>query len=109
MRIRAALPILAAALCGLCLRAADPPVSHPISLIEGAGELLQFDHDIERLAIAEPKIADAVVVSARDVMVNAKGPGQTTLVVWETGAAPVRYNIRVLKDNSDLEGMNASL
>jgi len=109
MRIRAALPILAAVCGGWCLRADDPPVSHPIALIEGAGELLQFDHDIERVVIAEPKIADAIVVSARDVMVDAKGPGQTTLVVWETGLAPVRYNIRVLKDNWEQEGMNTSL
>jgi pilus assembly protein CpaC len=94
---------------GSPLRAADPPTAHPISLTEGTGELLQFGHDIERLAIAEPKIADAVVVSARDVMVNAKGPGQTTLVVWETGTAPTRYNIRVLKDNSEADGMKIQL
>src|SRR5580658_1933053 len=106
MKMRAALLTIAALACA---RAADPPVSHPIALIEGAGELLQFDHDIERVVIAEPKIADAVVVSARDVMVDAKGPGQTTLVVWETGLAPVRYDIRVLKDNWEQEGMNSSL
>ena len=37
MKTRAGLSILAAALCGLLLRAADPPVSYPIALIEGAG------------------------------------------------------------------------
>jgi pilus assembly protein CpaC len=110
MRLRAALPALAAVLgCGFHLQAADPPASRPIALTEGTGELLQFDHDIDRLAISEPKIADAVVVSARDVMVNAKGPGQTTLVVWETGLQPVRYNIRVAKDNTDLDAMKSSL
>ncbi len=94
---------------GLHLRAADPPVSHAISLTEGTGELLQFDHDLDRVVIAEPKIADAVVVSARDVMVNAKGPGQTTLVVWETGLGPVRYDIKVAKDSTELDLMRSSL
>src|ERR1700678_2998070 len=106
MRMRAALLTIAALVCA---RAADPPVGRAISLTEGTGELLQFGRDIERLAISEPKIADAVVVSTHDVMVNAKGPGQTTLVVWETGTAPVRYNIHVIKDNWEIEGMNAAL
>jgi pilus assembly protein CpaC len=106
MRIRAALLTIAALACA---KAADPPASHPISLVEGAGQLLQFERDIDRLAIAEPKIADAVLVSARDVMVDAKGPGQTTLVVWETGAAPVLYNIRVVKDTWEQDRMDNSL
>jgi pilus assembly protein CpaC len=110
MRIRAALLTLAAiCCCGSRTQAADPPVAHPISLLEGTGELLHFDRDIERLAISEPKISDAVVVSTHDVMVNAKGPGQTTLIVWETGAAPVRYDIKVTKDPMEAEAMRTSL
>jgi pilus assembly protein CpaC len=34
-------------------------------------------------------------------MVNAKTPGHTTLVIWETGSDPARYEIEVAKDNSD--------
>src|SRR5262249_9803172 len=80
-----------------------PTAVRRIALIEGTGELLQFDHDIEKVAIAEPKIADAVVISARDVMVNGKGPGQTTLIVWEAGNTPTHYNIRVAKDTTDAD------
>jgi pilus assembly protein CpaC len=72
-----------------------------ISLIEGRGELLQFDRDIQKLAIAEPKIADAIVISPHEVMVTAKAPGHTTLVVWETGSEPTRYEIDVGKDTAE--------
>jgi pilus assembly protein CpaC len=106
MRTRAALLTIVALVCA---RAADAPVGHSISLTVGTGELLQFTSDIERVAISEPKIADAVVVSTRDVMVNAKGPGQATLVIWETGAAPSRYDIRVVKDNTDLDMLRVTL
>ena len=75
--------------------------AHDISMVEGRGELLQFQNDIQKVVIAEPKIADAVVVSPREVMVNAKGPGRTTLIVWETGADPARYEIFVTKDTTD--------
>jgi pilus assembly protein CpaC len=72
-----------------------------ITLMEGRGELLQFQRDVQKVALAEPKIADAVVLSPREVMVNAKTPGHTTLLIWETGSEPARYEIEVAKDNSD--------
>ena len=89
------------------LQTMSPSATRAIALIEGTGELLQFDRDIERVVISEPKIADAVVVSPRDVMVNAKGVGQATLVVWEGGITPTRYNIRVSKDTNDADAMRA--
>jgi len=55
-----------------------------IKLVEGRGDLLQFHNDVTKVAIAEPKIADAIVISPREIMVNAKTPGGTTLMVWET-------------------------
>jgi pilus assembly protein CpaC len=59
------------------------------------------------VALAEPKIADAVVLSPREVMVNAKTPGHTTLLIWETGSDPARYEIEVAKDNSDWDAFRA--
>ena len=59
------------------------------SAAQGRGELLRFDKDLTKVAVAEPKIADAVVISPREVMVNAKGPGRTTLVVWEGDDEPL--------------------
>src|SRR3954454_22115331 len=89
-----------AAWCGIALAQTVAP-SHEIALVEGRGELLRFNNDITRVVISEPKVADAVVVSPREVMVNAKGPGRTTLVVWEAGAEPARYEVAVTKDTSE--------
>jgi pilus assembly protein CpaC len=80
-----------------------------ISLITGRGELLQFERDIERLAISEPKIADAVLVSPREIMVNGHAPGKASLVVWDGGSAPDRYNIDVFADNSETENAHKEL
>ena len=83
------------------LAAAEGP--REISIITGRGELLQFERDIERVAISEPKIADAIVVSPREIMVNGKGVGKASLIVWDGGSAPSRYNINVANDNSENE------
>ena len=85
------------------------PSTHDITLLEGRGELLQFQQDIMRVVISEPKIADAVVISPREVMVNAKGPGSTTLVVWETGAEPARYEIDVTKDTTEWDAFRKQI
>jgi pilus assembly protein CpaC len=97
----------AAALFIVCASAAD--IGHPVSLIVGKGELIQFGNDLIKVVVAEPKIADAVVVSPRDVMVTAKSVGHTTLVIWETGSSPARYEITVVTDTSELDHMHATL
>src|SRR5579871_797878 len=91
------------------IRSADAPLARPLSLTVGKGELLQFDQDISRVVIAEPKIADAVVVSPRNVLVNAKGAGQTTLVIWESETSLVRYDITVLTDRTEANELRDSL
>jgi len=86
-----------------CCAVGQTPAAHEVTLVEGRGRLLQFQRDITTLVVSEPKIADAVVVSPREVMINAKGPGTTTVVVWETGSDPVQYDVRVNKDDRDWE------
>ena len=82
--------------------------AHDITLVEGRGELLQFQTDIRTVAVSEPKVADAVVISPREVMVNAKGAGRATLFVWE-GAEPARYEITVTKDNSEWDSFHKQI
>jgi len=83
--------------------------SRDVTLVEGRGELLQFHNDIQKVAISEPKVADAVVISPREVMVNAKGPGRATLIVWETGVEPARYEINVTKDTAEWDSFHKDI
>jgi len=95
-----------AMLAALALAVAGAAQTNPpqeITITVGHGELLQFDNDIRTVAASEPKIADAVVVSPREVMINAKGAGRATVVIWEQNAQPRRYNIRVINDPTDFE------
>ena len=57
---------------------------------EGRAEVVTSTDDVRTVAIAEPKIADAAVGSAKTVVVNAKSPGTTTLVVYSESG---RYRI----------------
>lgn len=92
--------LLAVAAICLAAAAARPAfaldeAARDLTLITGRGELLQFDQDVKQVAASEPKIADVIVVSPHEVMVNAKDPGKTTVVIWTNGQ-PIRYNVDVI-------------
>src|SRR5438105_5129621 len=91
----------------LALLAQTPPIHKSLTLTTGRGELLQFSSDIKQVAAAEPKIADVVVINPREVMVDAKEPGKTTVVIWE-GANPIRYDVDVIADTTDFENFKLS-
>src|SRR5262245_27658274 len=56
--------------------------STPMMLTVGRGELLQFEDEASRVSVSDPAIADAVVISAHDVVLNGKSPGNTTIMIW---------------------------
>ena len=89
--------------------ASSVAAEHSLALVAGRGRLLRFPTEVSRVAVAEPKIADAVVVSPREIMVNGKTPGHTTLVIWEVNSEPVQYNIQVLQDTTFLEDLRREL
>ena len=101
--------VLVAAWCGPAAAQTTKAQTHDLSLVEGRGELLQFQQDVTKVAISEPKVADAVVISPREVMVNAKGPGRATLIIWETGAEPAPYEITVTKDTAEWDNFHKQM
>ena len=67
----------------------------------GRGEVVSSKEDVRTVAIAEPQIADAAVGSARTVVVNAKQPGVTTLVVYNESGHFTVYDVEVFAPNSE--------
>lgn len=87
----------------LMIFAALASAAGPMTIVVGRGELLQFKSDVKQVAASEPKIADVVVISPREVMINAKGPGRATIVIWESGSDAARYEIDVVPDNYEFD------
>ena len=83
-------------------RLATPLPSRSITLTAGRGELLQFSDDTSRVSVSDPGIADAVVVSRHDVVLNGKAPGNTTIMIWH-GDNVSPYNITVEPDLSEIQ------
>lgn len=86
-----------------------PGTSKNLVLVTGRGELLQFPNDVKQVATAEPKIADVIVISPREVMVNAKEVGKTTVVIWDSVTGPCRYNVDVMPDTSEMDSFRTDV
>lgn len=59
-----------------------PAPSREVRLAVGAGSILDCEDTVTRIATSNPEVVDAVVVGPREVMVQAKAPGQATVAVW---------------------------
>lgn len=102
------LAVLSVAATAIVVPAQTTP-PRELTLTIGRGELVQFSNDIKTVATSEPKIADVSVVSPREVMINAKGLGKSTVIIWEGGDAPRRYNVTVLADSMEFDAVKKAV
>lgn len=73
-----------------------------VTLIVGRGQLVQFTEETSRVSVSDPLVADAVVVSEHDVVLNGKAPGSTTIMIWH-GDSVSPYQITVEPDISEIQ------
>ncbi|MGH7534081.1 MAG: type II and III secretion system protein family protein, partial [Gemmatimonadales bacterium] len=74
-----------------------------VSVSKGASVLIVNPTPLQRFSVGDPDVAEAVVVSPTEVLVNGKALGTTTLVLWDNAATPRLYSIEVTADAPGLE------
>ncbi len=74
-----------------------------LSVAKGASLLLTNPFTLERFALGDPEIADAVVVSPTELLINGKQLGTTSLLLWSTTEGPKFYSVEVTADAPGLE------
>ncbi|MEP6912250.1 MAG: type II and III secretion system protein family protein [bacterium] len=57
----------------------------PVNVLVGQSKVISFDSAIERFSVSNPDIAEAVLVSSNQVVVNGKAFGQINFIAWEKG------------------------
>ncbi|HEX2270120.1 MAG TPA: type II and III secretion system protein family protein, partial [Pyrinomonadaceae bacterium] len=55
----------------------------PINVLVGQSRVINFDRSIGRFSISNPEVAEAVMVSPNQVLVNGKTFGQVNFIAWE--------------------------
>ena len=74
-----------------------------VTMSAGASALLVYDAPVARFSIGELTVADANVVSPKEVLVTGKKLGTTSLLVWDNAGAVRVYSVEVTADAPALE------
>jgi pilus assembly protein CpaC len=81
-------------------RAADEEAHEKLRVAVGHLQVVQSPEEVRTVAIADPDIADAAVGSARTVLLTAKAPGSTNLVVYNAAGKYKVYDVEVYLYNA---------
>ncbi len=74
---------------------AQAPSGNEIPLVVGKSIVLDIPDEIQRVSITDDTIADVVAISTREILINAKSEGITTLVLWSRAGDRNFFTINV--------------
>lgn len=117
--------LLAAAGALLCASSAalaqNSPGSEPqkpedLKMTAASSLVLDYAADVARISISNPDVVDAVAVTSREVLLNAKSAGMASLVIWSKSGARKFFSVtvdqnldpfrRILKDTFPNESLD---
>jgi pilus assembly protein CpaC len=81
----------------------------PVALLVGRSTIIEVGAPIARVSLTSADIADALVTSPSQLLVNGKTPGTISMFVWERAGALKRYEIAVQRDLARLQGQLTEL
>jgi pilus assembly protein CpaC len=71
----------------------SPQNARQLVLTAGKAAVIDSPENIQRVSIANPKLAEAIAVSPREVVINALAPGETSVILWQQGGARAFYDL----------------
>ncbi len=66
---------------GLLLEEQAPPIQ--INITFGKSKVLDSTETIQRVSVTDTKVADVVIISPHQVLINGKRAGSTSLIIWK--------------------------
>ncbi len=87
------------------VQAGAPPSAAARDLFVTVGKSLVVESpvNIERISVGDAKKAEAMAVTPRQVLVNGKEAGETSLIVWQAGGNRLMFDLRVRAGTEHLE------
>lgn len=73
-----------------------------LSATVGKSQLVKFDEPVNRISIANPSLADLVLISPQEMIINGKAGGTTSLIIWGSKKDPLFFDLVVKNDTSQL-------
>lgn len=106
MKLNAHTSIFTAMLVAIIFSTVSAFAGIPTQVAVNKSILLNLNKPAARISVANPAIAEFLLLSPRQLQLNGIALGTTTLIVWEKGEAkPIFFDIKVGGDASSIEAM----
>jgi pilus assembly protein CpaC len=106
MRLNAHTSIITAVLAAIIFSAVSVFAGIPTNVAVNKSILLNLNKPASRISVANPTIAEFLLLSPRQIQLNGIALGTTNLIVWEKGEAkPIFFDVKVGGDASSIEAM----
>ena len=76
-------------------QAPGDPSTSDVSLVVGKSVVISSDRSIERVSIGLGDVAEVTAVSPYEVLLNAKTPGSTSMIIWQKGGGKQLFDVNV--------------
>lgn len=80
-----------------------------VTLARGTSAVLVSPVEIKRVSMADSEVAEAVVMTPRELLINGKSVGTTTFVVWDATGARRMYMVEVTANAGGLARQLSSM
>jgi pilus assembly protein CpaC len=88
-----------------------PSTSGPGKLVVTVGKSLIIDSPlkIQRISVANGELMEAVAVNPKEVLINGKAPGETSLIIWQENGTRLLYDLTVRMSPIRLDAVRQQL
>jgi pilus assembly protein CpaC len=83
----------------------------PEKLMVTVGKSMIIDSpvNIQRISMANGELAEAVAVNPKEVLINGKAAGETSLVIWQQGGNRLLYDLTVRLSSNKLDAVRQQI
>jgi pilus assembly protein CpaC len=81
----------------------------PLVVTVGKSMVLDNAMNIQRISLANGDLAEAVAVNPREVLINGKAAGETSLIIWQQGGPRLLFDLTVRASSSRLDNIRGQL
>jgi pilus assembly protein CpaC len=86
-----------------------PPIDGKLTATVGKSLIIDSPLKIEKISVANGDLVEAVAINPKEVLINGKAPGETSLIVWQEGGTRLVYDLLVRMSPLRLEAVRAQI
>jgi pilus assembly protein CpaC len=87
----------------------SPGTTARLTVSVGKSLIMDSPVNIQRVSVANGELVEAVAVSPREILINGKGPGDTSLVVWQQNGNRLLYDLTIRPSPARLDAVRTQI